>query len=247
MMTLTHVFFSPGGETACVARHVQHQTGGVLIDLTPVHARQNFDLEKQHEHIALYVPVYAGHVPKPLMPLLQKLRTHRLSIFVTYGGVTAGITVREVASAIHHTCLCSYAIIPVKHTYGGFQNTTDLRQLDPLIRAMTANHPNPVTPPNTRWPLWLDWTESLRTRFNYRLKHHPERCTQCKRCKQACPVQAIKENYRLDPSCLRCGRCVRVCQTSGFTATRSWFLKRYLAKPRKPILRLCFHPQDSHA
>lgn len=244
-MTLTHLFFSPGGETERVARHMHNKTGGSLINLTLLNARHHFDTTQTYEHVVLYIPVYSGHVPKPLLSLLNSLQVNRLSILITYGGVTTGIALREATNAVTHNTLVSYAIIPVHHTYGGHQNAIDMRQLDPLVQVIKYPTDQSVTTPKIRWPFWLDWTESWRTRFNYRLTHHPNRCIQCGACQKVCPVAAITENYQLKRSCLRCGRCVRTCDQNAWTAKQSWFLKRYLKKPRRAHFTMCFHPQDT--
>ena len=245
-MALTHVFFSPGGETAQIAHYLHKETGGSLINLTSYSARDQFDTTSTYEHIILYIPVYSGHVPKPLLPILSALQAKRLSLIITYGGVTTGIALHEAAKAIAHTTLVSYAMVPVNHTYGEHQNPIDMRQLEPLIQVIKLPSNESVTLPKKRWPFWFDWTEPWRTRFNYRLKHHPNRCTQCGRCQQTCPVAAITKHYQLKRRCLRCGRCVRICEKHAWTAKQSWFLKRYLRKPHKASFTVCFHLQDRH-
>lgn len=66
---------------------------------------------------------------------------------------------------------------------------------------------------------------SLFNRFSfYRLYWDEARCTDCKACEKACPMQVAVTKNCNSGECIRCGRCRSVCPTgaisSGFTGKR---------------------------
>lgn len=254
------VFFSPAGTTRRVALHIEHCLAecGItarLVDLGlpaggPVQAG-GLGLDGP---CCLWIgsPVYCDHALPLVAEWIEGLphSTRGFAVpFVTWGGVSSGLALPELAEALQARGFQTVGAAKVLAEHSslwaaaeplgaGRPDAADLAQVRELVAAVVANLGQAAPAPlDLRRLDYL--SPSLRTEAASKslakaksMMPAPRaietRCTQCGECVAACPVGAIT----LDPypvmaeHCVRCQQCVRICPEGAFphdpaaTATR---------------------------
>ena len=254
------VFFSPAGTTRRVALHIEHCLAecGItarLVDLGlpaggPVQAG-GLGLDGP---CCLWIgsPVYCDHALPLVAEWIEGLEPSARGWavpFVTWGGVTSGLALPELADLLQTRGFQSVGAAKVLAEHSslwaaaeplgaGRPDAADLAQVRELVAAVVANLGQAAPAPlDLRRLDYL--SPSLRTEAASKslakaksMMPAPRaietRCTQCGECVAACPVGAIT----LDPypvmaeHCVRCQQCVRICPEGAFphdpaaTATR---------------------------
>jgi ferredoxin/flavodoxin len=232
-MNITHLFFSPNGESRKIAQHFQNQLGGLLFDLTHLKTRQNFNLEKTYELIILTIPVYAQQIPIPLRTFISKLKTKYLIINLTYGGFSYGNVLYDVFKRTKNAHLLGYSITPVKHAYIEGKIDIDFNAYHQLIERIQNETLTPVSLKYRFKNVFARVFEKTRTHYNFKLTLNKAYCHECQQCINACPVNAIRSDYRIDlKKCIACGRCTS-CPNQAFKSNYSKALRWYLKRKRK--------------
>lgn len=254
------VFFSPAGTTRRVALHIEHCLAecGItarLVDLGlpaggPVQAG-GLGLDGP---CCLWIgsPVYCDHALPLVAEWIEGLKPSARGWavpFVTWGGVTSGLALPELADLLQARGFQTVGAAKVLAEHSslwaaaeplgaGRPDAADLAQVRELVAAVVANLAQAAPAPlDLRRLDYL--SPSLRTEAASKslakaksMMPAPRaietRCTQCGECVAACPVGAIT----LDPypvmaeHCVRCQQCVRICPEGAFphdpaaTATR---------------------------
>ena len=254
------VFFSPAGTTRRVALHIEHCLAecGItarLVDLGlpaggPVQAG-GLGLDGP---CCLWIgsPVYCDHALPLVAEWIEGLKPSARGWavpFVTWGGVTSGLALPELADLLQARGFQTVGAAKVLAEHSslwaaaeplgaGRPDAADLAQVGDLVAGVVANLAQAAPVPLDLGR--LDYlSPSLRTEAASKslakaksMMPAPRaietRCTQCGECVAACPVGAIT----LDPypvmaeHCVRCQQCVRICPEGAFphdpaaTATR---------------------------
>ena len=244
------VFFSPAGTTRRVALHIEHCLAerGItarLVDLGlpaggPVQAG-GLGLDGP---CCLWIgsPVYCDHALPLVAEWIEGLKPSARGWavpFVTWGGVTSGLALPELADLLQARGFQTVGAAKVlaEHSslwaaaepFGaGRPDAADLAQVGDLVAGVVANLAQAAPVPlDLRLLDYL--SPSLRTEAASKslakaksMMPAPRaietRCTQCGECAAACPVGAIT----LDPypvmaeHCVRCQQCVRTCPEGAF-------------------------------
>ena len=244
------VFFSPAGTTRRVALHIEHCLAecGItarLVDLGlpaggPVQAG-GLGLDGP---CCLWIgsPVYCDHALPLVAEWIEGLEPSARGWavpFVTWGGVTSGLALPELADLLQTRGFQSVGAAKVLAEHSslwaaaeplgaGRPDAADLAQVGDLVAGVVANLAQAAPVPlDLRLLDYL--SPSLRTEAASKslakaksMMPAPRaietRCTQCGECVAACPVGAIT----LDPypvmaeHCVRCQQCVRICPEGAF-------------------------------
>ena len=245
------VFFSPAGSTRLVAQHIRHCLGAKgqeahLFDLTaPRQALQTF-LSAMRKPVCLWIgsPVYCDHAVPLIHDCIAALPgsgSDTCAIpFVTWGGVTSGLALFEMATHLQQqqwTVTAAAKILAVhssmwqadKPLACGHPNAEDFGQVELLVhRVLATLDRGPFSAFDTKRLDYL--SPSLRADATKKslqiakaamrpLSVDDKRCNQCGTCAEVCPVSAI----RLTPlpvldhaSCILCLQCVRTCPQEAF-------------------------------
>ena len=244
------VFFSPAGTTRRVALHIEHCLAerGItarLVDLGlpaggPVQAG-GLGLDGP---CCLWIgsPVYCDHALPLVAEWIEGLEPSARGWavpFVTWGGVTSGLALPELADLLQTRGFQTVGAAKVLAEHSslwaaaeplgaGRPDAADLAQVRDLVARVVANLAQAAPVPlDLRLLDYL--SPSLRTEAASKslakaksMMPAPRaietRCTQCGECVAVCPVGAIT----LDPypvmadSCILCQQCVRTCPEGAF-------------------------------
>jgi protein-L-isoaspartate O-methyltransferase/flavodoxin/Pyruvate/2-oxoacid:ferredoxin oxidoreductase delta subunit len=257
-MKIAIIQFSPSGNTSKVAEMLKNELKQrnqevQLIDIT--HEKQffvekdaqNFLLEKVKQHDVLLIgsPVYAHHLQyhvKDLIKVLPKPNEiwGKYAIpFVTYGGLTSGIALKEAAELLKKSGRIIHAGMKVSASHRmtrAFMSEefnknklldNNMSQIIELVnRIMQLNH-NKVAKCNAKSLDYNGLVSTLKANIIFKEKlWHEKRypkicidhkiCTNCGKCAINCPVMhLIKKdttiNINDESPCIHCLNCVTDC------------------------------------
>ena len=250
--TMHHLvaYFSPAGSTRLVAETIHRRLTNrgqeaVLIDLS---AKTRFTAGKNsmvQRPCCLWIgsPVYCDHAVPLVTDFIQGLpvaspRNHAVP-FVTWGGVTSGLSLLEMAGQLHEKNFIPLAAAKVLAVHSsmwrapqplaaGHPDTEDLTQITLLVDEVLWNlNRDEAVPLDMRVLDYL--SPALRAEAVSKSLQaakaamgtpagHEQRCQQCGECAEQCPVAAIT----LAPlpviadECVLCLQCVRACPQDAF-------------------------------
>ncbi|MBV5307079.1 MAG: EFR1 family ferrodoxin [Desulfobulbaceae bacterium] len=244
------VYFSPAGSTRLIAetihrRLTEHGQEVVLIDLSTKNRTTVEKTSLVDPPCCLWIgsPVYCDHA----VPLVTDF-IHRLPFgssksyavpFVTWGGVTSGLSLLEMAGqlqkknfiplaaakvlAVHSSMWCAYQPLA-----SGHPDKEDLSQINLLVdEVLRTLKMEEMVPLDIKV---LDYL-SLALRADAVSKSlkavkaampplavNEQRCLQCGECAEICPVAAITLSPFpiLADNCVLCLQCVRSCPQEAF-------------------------------
>lgn len=243
-------YFSPAGSTRLVAETIRlrlahHGHAATMIDL----GKRNVPLREKLAPLVgkpccLWIgsPVYCDHAVPVVSDFLAGLPSglggHGVA-FVTWGGVTSGLALPELAQqlrakgfmpvaaakvlAVHSSLWQSPRPLGMGHPNGG-----DLALVERMVEAVVNNLANGSVQPLAQSALEY-LSPALRADAAGKslalakasmppLAADEQRCSRCGECALACPVAAIVLDPfpRIGAACVVCMQCVRVCPEEAF-------------------------------
>lgn len=259
------VYCSPAGTTRKIAQRISSTLAHCGYDVATYDLAQNldeatvgYDIKQAHKEHCLVIgsPVYACHPVPIVTQFIAQLPNNADGYavpFVTWGGVTSGVALFEMAEMLAqkryavigaakilavHSLMWSY-----QHPLGaGHPDEADEKLVDQLVAAV---HNSIISKP----PLPLDLStlnylpekirEPMRTiDINYARQVLPQkvvnknRCTTCNICKAICPAHAITCDPfpEFNQNCIMCYSCMQICPESAieanFSKLETWLTKR---------------------
>ncbi len=242
------VYFSPAGTTRkvteCIAETLSKVGHDVeVFDLCNKKPEDIYNIEdgwlKKGDCLWIGSPIYAGHAVPPIEKFITNLPESNEIFavpFVTYGAVTSGIGLYEMAKQLTdrgYTIPGAAKILSVhsllwtskKPLGGGHPDTGDEILIKSLIGSVlkkidTPDADNFIAPetlnyqPENIQKHAEEWNLSLLRQNMPPIKLDDEKCTECNICAEKCPVQ----NISLDPlpqvgdNCILCFNCIRHCE-----------------------------------
>jgi ferredoxin len=270
------VFYcSPAGTTAQAARVIERECSaqgdtGSLIDLS-VNKNPEKDAQRAQGGDCLFIgsPVYACHALPQIMSCIQALpRGGGLPAvpFVTWGAVTSGVALAEMAQALEQKGYCvagGAKILSVhslmrdcEHPLGmGHPDARDEEKIRNMVRSITekirSGETGSVAPElDYQYPAAREEMQKLSlsvARSMLPPKHLDSgRCTQCGECERVCPARAITcaPLPEFSDRCIMCYSCVRACPENALQADLSgmerWLRTRSKDSPEDPATQIFF-------
>ncbi|MBU1093970.1 MAG: 4Fe-4S binding protein [Firmicutes bacterium] len=232
-MKITHIYFSPNGETKKIALHFHEKLDGNLVDFTNPVVRNAYDFNQNHDLIILSIPVYSQNIPYPLRSKLKTLKTKYLLLNLSYGGFSYGNMLKKIERQFSQSTLIGYSVTPVGHIYLHQKVDLQISLYNQLIKQILDQSFEPIKVKFKFPHIFAQFFEKKRTQFNYRLSVDLESCINCGLCIEQCPTESITETIEFKDSCLKCGHCESICPTHAIHAQQSFLLKQYLKKKQK--------------
>ncbi len=244
------VYFSPAGSTRRVAERIHqslvgHGCSPTLVDLSTRDGSVSATMEaclRQPSCLWLGSPVYCDHAVPPVTDLIEVLPSLSQGWavpFVTWGGVTSGLALPELARQLRKKQFIPVGAAKVLAVHSsmwsspqplaaGHPNSEDLAQVDLLVDAVVANLAKDAVVPLDLAVLeylspWLQADAAGKSLAAAKAARPPlaaeeQRCVQCGLCAEVCPMAAITlEPFPLiAESCVLCMQCVRLCPEQAF-------------------------------
>ena len=214
-MKTTAVYFSPTGNTK---KSVEAMAAALdekfsTLDLTLYENSNETRSFGPDETVIFGMPVYAGRIPMVAAPRMDGLKGNQTPciLVVTYGNrhyEDALVEMEDFAKS-HGFVVKGAAALVGRHTYGEIQVTrpdaADLAaDADFAKKAAAQDKLHSVIPGNRPYKDAIPGG-----------KFKPltsESCVGCGICRDNCPVNAIGENFHVNPEiCISCFRCIRNC------------------------------------
>jgi ferredoxin/flavodoxin len=246
------VYFSPAGTTAYVARIIRDELAGTgeacslvnLGDAANSFASGSLPAEPQDICLCIGSPVYAGHAVPVVMDFIAGLPKGInccSMLFVTWGAVTSGVALYEMARALEEKGypVCAAAKIVAEHSLlrqsekplgKGRPDAAD----DDMIRKMVQRVVVSLNGAGKNFvpAAALNYqSEALQKIFAGlsigaarkvlpQITVQAELCTRCGVCVAACPVEAIElgEKPVFNERCIACYNCLRACPEQALQA-----------------------------
>lgn len=231
-MTITHIYFSPNGQTKIIADYFIDYLKGDAFDITDFQTRQSLEIVRE-DLVVLSFPIYSANLPDIVYEALSRVESKYMIINLTFGGMDRGNVLKEMIDFLPKVKLIGYSISPVKHAYLDHGPQVDLTQYDSLIQRVNSLKFTTIKPLIFKKRFYTHWFEKIRTNYNYRLKINHKKCNHCNQCIESCPLGAISPDLKISKDCIRCGKCVGICKSNAIYARKSLLLRTYLKK--KPI------------
>lgn len=242
-------FCSPNGTTKAVAEKISelHREDGADVTLVNLGMKGGGDtaLQKINQYVqqgstpVIYIgsPVYGSRAIPPVMDFIERLPQCSGAIavpFVTWGGVTRGFALYQMAEALQKKgfTLPGAAEVVAAHSMtwkadkpveAGRPDTSDMEKIGKLVREITAKT-KAGSFSGVDISLFKEGRagnpdDILTTPFSaFSAKMPPkklneEACTQCKICADTCPADAITFSPypEFNDNCIACFSCVRNC------------------------------------
>ena len=247
------IYCSPAGTTKHVAQVIGktlaarwHQP--VLLDLcnTAESAAAKDQICKSSQDTLLFIgsPVYAFHAVPPVMKFIEQLpdTCKGYSVpFVTWGAVTSGIALYEMAKLLIEKGLPVIGAAKIVATHSlmwqfahplgeGRPGADDDKKIAELVEKITAKLKSPqvITVPLVELNYQPEEIYNAMSKLTIKAARQmlpqrqtiKEKCTKCPVCSEICPVGAIT----LDPfpffgdNCIACYNCMRLCPEKAIAA-----------------------------
>jgi ferredoxin/flavodoxin len=263
------VYCSPGGSTRHVAHIIVSQLQLLGCQVEVCELWQNYGNEQNLCQQILHAnpqclwcgtPVYALHAVPPVQKFLENLYgiDHEVFAvpFVTWGGVTSGMALFEMASALisqgmsilgaAKVLALHSSMWQVSNPFGqGHPDEEDDRYIKDLVSHVVTqlDEQQPQTLSVDRLDYQIDWVreQAKEIRLAKVKSIHPgfhldqEACTQCGTCAENCPVNAISliPYPEIGTECILCNNCVRTCPEGAFSVDLSGTLERIQTMAKK--------------
>lgn len=238
------IYYSASRTTQKVLDKVAEGTGMTVlspIDLTNAKVRKSFDGKMDGDLILVGTPVYEGSVPSIATGPFTKLEGEGkwAASVAVYGNRSPEETVRELSGLLRGRGfkIIAGAEFTAEHSYdhkelekaaaSGRPDEADLEVAYGFGVKIAEKMSAPVEADIESKPLkfgdtYLDratWRENkIKARITVP-NYDSEKCIQCNKCVEVCPVEAVDATtYATDSDeCTRCMACVKVCPTGAKT------------------------------
>jgi len=234
---LIKIYFSPTHSTERIINSIVKGWGVSeqrTINLNSLKQRHNFKFSIQPtDAVILGMPVYEERIPDLLYPALSKIRGqgHPIVLVVTYGNISAGISLKQLNKIMnfHGFRTIAAASFIGEHAFsqGNFKiapgrpDNQDLKIAESLgkqIREKTEQIQltGEIKDLDIEGEL-LPMGKLLPKHSEIFLTHAPvidkNFCKNCRKCLEACPVNAIDliSLQSREKLCIRCFACVKSC------------------------------------
>lgn len=257
------VYLSPAGTTRRVAERIalrleEQGRTAAIIDLASLDEPGRWDvcLADWPQHCCLWLgtPVYCDHALPQLEAFVRSLPHTEVGFavpFATWGGVTSGLALPELAALLKSQGYqpLGAAKVMAEHSStwraerpvaSGRPAQNDLQLVDQLVdrvtAKLTAQTPVPVDlktldylSPTLRRQAEGISLEMVKTQLPPP-SIDPERCSRCGICAERCPVSSIALSPWPDigSDCIRCLQCVRNCPEQAFPFDQQPLYERIL-------------------
>ncbi|MBU2488074.1 MAG: EFR1 family ferrodoxin [Proteobacteria bacterium] len=244
-------FFSPAGTTKKSAEMISEEMAGVgfavrLKDLSASDGKEVREGLSSGDVLFVGSPVYANHALPGVMDFIAGLPEDSGALaapFVTYGAVTSGVALHEMAEALAERGfpLAGGIKIVAEHSFSRFfkkpiapgrPNEYDAKVIRSFARSVAKKAEKAgQEKPALLSPLDLDYQgEKAKTAASKNslevlksilppMALNEGACIQCGNCEDACPTGNISlEDYPvLGGRCILCFNCVAACESSALT------------------------------
>ena len=244
------LYISPAGSTRLVAetlhrRLTEHGQDAVLVDLSPKNqaAAEQYDVADAPCCLWIGSPVYCDHAVPLVTDFIRGLpfvpSGNYAVPFVTWGGVTSGLSLLEMAAQLEEKNFFPLGAAKILAVHSsmwaaprplafGHPDTEDLRQAEQLVDEVICKlAKEEVLPLDVQRLDYLSPTlradaasKSLKAAKAAMppLTVDAKRCQQCGECAAQCPVVAIilEPLPTITDACLLCLQCVRSCPQEAF-------------------------------
>jgi ferredoxin/flavodoxin len=268
------VYCSPAGSTRHVGHAIIQTLQGLGVEVIEGDLSKKFSetaiitkINRLKGNACLFVgsPVYVSRAIPPVMNFIARLpKNSSMPVvpFVTWGGVTSGIALYEMAKALaeKNMTVVGGAKILARHALM-WQTEKPLGENHPdaadddLIRKLVAAVMHKLStdtiapvalsdlcqyPPETRAEIKKNSLKKAKARMPKR-KVDEDACTECRECSAACPTDAITFNPfpEFESNCIFCYNCVRLCPEDAISADFSTLEKqlrdRAVQCPENPL------------
>ncbi|MFX0102699.1 MAG: EFR1 family ferrodoxin [Candidatus Hodarchaeota archaeon] len=249
------VYFSPNGTTRQLGEKFNEEleNSGIhsnLINLTGHSIDEIKELaskiENEVELLLIGSPVYAHHPPRAIIDFIRKLPVLDQTlaiIFVTYGAVSAGSAIRDIAKELKEKNLKIYHGIkfiarhsmifdsdkdklaerPGKKEFGLVNEFTKqlLKDVDEKTKVEDLDllEIGDLPPQSVKGKAVA---ASMSTSMIPAPKYHIDRCVFCGKCIDNCSMKALSiiddEKIVRNKECSKCFNCVRTCPNNAWTS-----------------------------
>jgi len=256
--TIWIVYFSPAGTTKQVAevisKEAENYDGTVIsVDLSSTDSGNKQIIDSIGDGDVLFVgsPVYANHPVPLVMDFISKLPDNSgafAAAFVTYGAVTSGVSLYDMARAMDAKSLLVLGGIKVVAVHSmlwlspdplgkGRPNEEDKMEVRRFARAIldNASGDKPKTIALSKLNYQSQEVRDIAKEsglhvlkpllFPFDLDEG--KCTECSACVEHCPV----DNIALDPlpiyadQCVLCFNCIRMCEPGAISSKAMPFIE----------------------
>lgn len=243
---LTEIYFSPTNSTKKIVNRITENLNvneTRTIDITKPEVRNNKEITfADNELIIIGVPVYSGKAPNFILGYLKQLigNNNLVVLISSFGNINEGVALQQMKNILinnNFTVIGAAAFVsqhsffledmriaegrPDKEDFTKIDNFSerlkakiesaeDLKYFKNITINQTSNlaktYPKNYEKPNVSEVKML-------VKVPYRDK---EKCSNCLKCVDACPVQAInRENLKVNNDiCIRCYKCVDLCPSN---------------------------------
>ena len=271
------IFSSPAGSTRRVAEVITETLRGLgqkplAYDLASKVERSDLEihLEGLDTGSCLFVgsPVYACHSVPPIVDLISHLpkTTDGYAVpFVTWGRVTSGIALHEMATMLNargYSIIGAAKIVAVHSLMWRFSsplgegrpNAEDDLLIQDMVKRVDAKisdkHVQPLCLEDLNYQP-IDAQEVMKKASIERVREllpprqlDKELCTGCGMCVDVCPAQAITCDFypEFGSACFFCYNCVRLCPEGAikadFSKMESWLKNRAGENEERPLSQI---------
>ncbi len=255
------VYCSPAGTTRHVSQTISRALQAQKIEVIECNLSKKFSetamitkINRIKNHACLFIgsPVYASHAIPPVMDFIARL-PEKINMpavpFVTYGGVTSGIALYEMAQALTAKKMKIIGAAKIMAQHALLWQTEDPlgkdrpdESDDNLLREMVSSLLNKLSA-GTDPAIDLSTLSYYSPRIVEKLKktslkkaksQMPKRkvdedaCNECRECSAVCPTDAITFTPypEFEANCIFCYNCVRLCPEDAIKADFTKIEKR---------------------
>lgn len=242
------VFISPAGSTRKIALYIQEKLQSAGVKAVCLDLAADTDVNQISDADLLFIgsPVYAYHPVPQVMSFLSEIpvRSFYAVLFVTWGGVTSGTALFDMAAAVQNrgAVVAGAAKVFAPHSLmqqldkplgQGHPDASDLAMIDKLLDITLAKiKSGNETPVDINSLLYQpeDQLETIRKTTLEKaksllppLRTVIPRCNKCGICIEKCPVHAItlRPSLTIGGTCISCYSCVYACPEKAITADLS--------------------------